>query len=132
MKTRNIKELLLFSFLILFMYAGFYILTLLFLTSYDAKGLVIGNIYIFTPLVILISTTWYAFKDGFSFPTIGLVCTLYPITFFTFRGWYWEFFLYYAICAVLGNFLGHGIRLAYTHIKSSREVKHGTNYLGRH
>lgn len=68
---------------ILFMYAGMYLIAFhLVSDTMVSKGLVVGNILIYTPVVLFFLGLVYGLFKGFSIWLLILVFLLYPVTIF--------------------------------------------------
>ncbi len=92
---------------ILFMYAGMYLIAFhLVSDTMVSKGLVVGNILIYTPVVLLFLGLVYGLFKGFSIWLLILVFLLYPVTIFFFQEWILLYQLAYTFCALIGNGLG--------------------------
>ncbi|HEM6082901.1 TPA: hypothetical protein U2B95_001378 [Streptococcus suis] len=101
------KAMILAGLVILFMYAGIYLIAFhLIKDTMVSKGLVVGNILIYTPLVLFLLGLIYGISEGFSIWLIALVLLLYPVTIFFFQEWIVVYQIAYALCAVMGNGLG--------------------------
>lgn len=101
------KAMILAGLVILFMYAGIYLIAFhLIKDTMVSKGLVVGNILIYTPLVLFLLGLIYGISEGFSIWLIALVLLLYPVTIFFFQEWIVVYQIVYAICAITGNGLG--------------------------
>ncbi|MGQ7358254.1 hypothetical protein ACTGWZ_03880 [Streptococcus suis] len=101
------KAMILAGLVILFMYAGIYLIAFyLIKDTMVSKGLVVGNILIYTPLVLFLLGLIYGLSEGLSIWLIALVLLLYPVTIFFFQEWIVVYQIAYAICAVMGNGLG--------------------------
>ena len=92
---------------ILFMYAGMYLIAFhLVSDTMVSKGLVVGNILLYTPFVLFLLGLIYGVNKGFSIWLIALVFLLYPVTIFFFQEWILLYHLAYTFCAFMGNGLG--------------------------
>ncbi|HEM4051308.1 TPA: hypothetical protein U1W10_001319 [Streptococcus suis] len=92
---------------ILFMYAGMYLIAFhLVSDTMVSKGLVVGNILIYTPVVLFFLGLVYGLFKGFSIWLLILVFLLYPVTIFFFQEWILLYQLAYTFCALIGNGLG--------------------------
>lgn len=101
------KAMILAGLVILFMYAGIYLIAFhLIRDTMVSKGLVVGNILIYTPLVLFLLGLIYGVNKGFSIWLIALVFLLYPITIFFFQEWIVLYQITYTICAIMGSGLG--------------------------
>ncbi|HFI0106783.1 TPA: hypothetical protein ACGOV5_001745 [Streptococcus suis] len=105
------KAMILAGLVILFMYAGIYLIAFyLIKDTMVSKGLVVGNMLMYTPLVLfllgLIYGLIYGLSEGLSIWLIALVLLLYPVTIFFFQEWIVVYQIVYAICAITGNGLG--------------------------
>ncbi|HEM5985076.1 TPA: hypothetical protein U2B44_001510 [Streptococcus suis] len=101
------KAMILAGLVILFMYVGIYLIAFhLIKDTMVSKGLVVGNILIYTPLVLFLLGLIYGISEGFSIWLIALVLLLYPVTIFFFQEWIVVYQIAYAICAITGNGLG--------------------------
>ncbi|HEM4056122.1 TPA: hypothetical protein U1W00_001754 [Streptococcus suis] len=95
------------TIVILFMYAGMYLIAFhLVSDTMVSKGLVVGNILIYTPVVLLFLGLVYGLFKGFSIWLLILVFLLYPVTIFFFQEWILLYQLAYTFCALIGNGLG--------------------------
>ncbi|HEM3702595.1 TPA: hypothetical protein U1D11_002274 [Streptococcus suis] len=101
------KAMILAGLVILFMYAGIYLIAFhLIKDTMVSKGLVVGNILIYTPLVLFLLGLIYGISEGLSIWLIALVLLLYPVTIFFFQEWIVVYQIAYTICAITGNGLG--------------------------
>ncbi|HFU3947438.1 TPA: hypothetical protein ACGPAJ_002113 [Streptococcus suis] len=101
------KAMILAGLVILFMYAGIYLIAFhLIKDTMVSKGLVVGNILIYTPLVLFLLGLTFGLSEGVSIWLIALVLLLYPVTIFFFHEWIVVYQIAYAICAITGNGLG--------------------------
>lgn len=92
---------------ILFMYAGMYLIAFhLVSDTMVSKGLVVGNILIYTPVVLFFLGLVYGLFKGFSIWLLILVFLLYPVTIFFFQEWIVVYQIAYTLCAIFGNGLG--------------------------
>lgn len=92
---------------ILFMYAGMYLIAFhLVSDTMVSKGLVVGNILIYTPVVLFFLGLVYGLFKGFSIWLLILVFLLYPVTIFFFQEWILLYHLAYTFCSLIGNGLG--------------------------
>ncbi|HFI0218334.1 TPA: hypothetical protein ACGO59_001441 [Streptococcus suis] len=104
---------------ILFMYAGMYLIAFhLVRDTMLSKGLVVGNILIYTPVVLLFLGLVYGLFKGFSIWLLILVLLLYPVTIFFFKEWIILYQIVYTLCALIGN--GIGAQLFYLRKKSKK------------
>ncbi|HFH9840343.1 TPA: hypothetical protein ACGONB_001982 [Streptococcus suis] len=101
------KAMILAGLVILFMYAGIYLIAFhLIQDTMVSKGLVVGNILIYTPLVLFLLGLIYGLIKGFSIRLLALVFLLYPLTIFFFQEWIVVYQIAYTIYAIMGNGLG--------------------------
>ncbi|WP_029186263.1 hypothetical protein [Streptococcus suis] len=101
------KAMILAGLVILFMYAGIYLIAFhLIKDTMVSKGLVVGNILIYTPLVLFLLGLIYGFFKGFSIRLLALVFLLYPVTICFFQEWIVVYQIAYTICVIMGNGLG--------------------------
>ncbi|HFI0158275.1 TPA: hypothetical protein ACGOSR_000467 [Streptococcus suis] len=101
------KAMILAGLVILFMYAGMYLIAFhLVSDTMVSKGLVVGNILIYTPVVLFFLGLVYGLFKGFSIWLLILVFLLYPVTIFFFQEWILLYQLAYTFCALIGNGLG--------------------------
>ncbi|HFI0564134.1 TPA: hypothetical protein ACGO35_001862 [Streptococcus suis] len=92
---------------ILFMYAGMYLIAFhLVRDTMLSKGLVVGNILIYTPVVLFFLGLVYGLIKGFSIWLLILVFLLYPVTICFFQEWIVVYQIAYTLCAIFGNGLG--------------------------
>ncbi|HEL1959818.1 TPA: hypothetical protein TYI36_000211 [Streptococcus suis] len=92
---------------ILFMYAGMYLIAFhLVSDTVVSKGLVVGNILIYTPVVLFFLGLVYGLFKGFSIWLLILVLLLYPVTIFFFKEWIILYQIVYTLCALIGNGIG--------------------------
>ncbi|MEG3343541.1 hypothetical protein [Streptococcus suis] len=104
---------------ILFMYAGMYLIAFhLVSDTVVSKGLVVGNILIYTPVVLFFLGLVYGLFKGFSIWLLILVLLLYPVTIFFFKEWIILYQIVYTLCALIGN--GIGALLFYLRKKSKK------------
>lgn len=101
------KAMILAGLVILFMYTGIYLIAFhLIKDTMVSKGLVVGNILIYTPVVLFFLGLVYGLFKGFSIWLLILVFLLYPVTIFFFQEWILLYHLAYTFCAFIGNGLG--------------------------
>ncbi|HFI0042136.1 TPA: hypothetical protein ACGO8N_000933 [Streptococcus suis] len=101
------KAMILAGLVILFMYAGIYLIAFhLIKDTMVSKGLVVGNILMYTPLVLFLLGLIYGLNKGFSIWLIALVLLLYPVTIFFFQEWIVVYQIVYTLCALIGNGIG--------------------------
>ncbi|HFI0772401.1 TPA: hypothetical protein ACGOX9_001789 [Streptococcus suis] len=104
---------------ILFMYAGMYLIAFhLVSDTMVSKGLVVGNILIYTPVVLFFLGLVYGLFKGFSIWLLILVLLLYPVTICFFQEWIVVYQIAYILCAIFGN--GIGALLFYLRKKSKK------------
>lgn len=106
------KKEIFFLLPLFFFYFVFYIL--LRYVPMDAilsKGLVVGNVLIYSPLATLLVSLLYAAFYGFSLHFSFLVALLFFLTIFTFGEWIPLYHAVYFLCSLAGNGLGHLIYL---------------------
>ena len=95
-----------------FFYFVFYILLrYLPMDSILSKGLVVGNVLIYSPLATFLVSLLYAALYGFSLRFSFLVALLFFLTIFTFGEWIPLYHAAYFLCSLAGNGLGHLIYL---------------------
>lgn len=101
------KAMILAGLVILFMYAGIYLIAFhLIKDIMVSKGLVVGNMLLYTPLVLFLLGLIYGLSEGLSIWLIALVLLLYPVTTFFFNEWIIPYQIVYTLCALIGNGLG--------------------------
>ncbi|HFI0114438.1 TPA: hypothetical protein ACGO7C_001820 [Streptococcus suis] len=101
------KAMILAGLVILFMYAGLYLIAFhLIKDTMVSKGLVVGNMLLYTPLVLLLLGLIYGLSEGLSIWLIALVLLLYPVTIFFFQEWIVVYQIAYTVCVIMGNGLG--------------------------
>ncbi|HFI0039051.1 TPA: hypothetical protein ACGOXV_001290 [Streptococcus suis] len=101
------KAMILAGLVILFMYAGIYLIAFyLIKDTMVSKGLVVGNMLMYTPLVLFLLGLIYGLSEGLSIWLIALVFLLYPVTIFFFQEWIILYQIVYTLCALIGNGLG--------------------------
>ncbi|HEM2779699.1 TPA: hypothetical protein U0618_000449 [Streptococcus suis] len=107
LRKESWKNLVLATLIILSMYAGIYLIAFhLISDTMVSKGLVVGNILIYTPVVLFFLGLVYGLFKGFSIWLLILVFLLYPVTIFFFQEWILLYQLAYTFCALSGNGLG--------------------------
>ncbi|CYW34352.1 membrane protein [Streptococcus suis] len=107
LRKESWKNLVLATLIILSMYAGMYLIAFhLVSDTMVSKGLVVGNILIYTPVVLFFLGLVYGLFKGFSIWLLILVFLLYPVTIFFFQEWILLYQLAYTFCALIGNGLG--------------------------
>ena len=100
------KKEIFFLLPLFFFYFVFYILLrYLPMDSILSKGLVVGNVLIYSPLATFLVSLFYAAFHGFSF----LVALLFFLTIFTFGEWIPLYHAAYFLFSLAGNGLGHVI-----------------------
>lgn len=101
------KAMILAGLVILFMYTGIYLIAFhLIKDTMVSKGLVVGNMLMYTPLVLFLLGLIYGLSEGLSIWLSALVFLLYPVTIFFFQEWIVVYQIAYTLCAVMGNGLG--------------------------
>ncbi|MGQ7375336.1 hypothetical protein ACTGY2_02950 [Streptococcus suis] len=101
------KAMILAGLVILFMYTGIYLIAFhLIKDTMVSKGLVVGNMLMYTPLVLFFLGLVYGLFKGLSIWLSALVFLLYPVTIFFFQEWIVVYQIAYTLCAVMGNGLG--------------------------
>ncbi|WP_105206665.1 hypothetical protein [Streptococcus suis] len=101
------KAMILAGLVILFMYTGIYLIAFhLIKDTMVSKGLVVGNMLMYTPLVLFLLSLIYGLSEGLSIWLSALVFLLYPVTIFFFQEWIVVYQIAYTLCAVMGNGLG--------------------------
>lgn len=119
LRKESWKNLVLATLIILSMYAGMYLIAFhLVSDTMVSKGLVVGNILIYTPVVLFFLGLVYGLFKGFSIWLLILVFLLYPVTIFFFQEWILLYQLAYTFCALIGN--GLGALLFYLRKKSKK------------
>ncbi|HEM5264818.1 TPA: hypothetical protein U1339_002284 [Streptococcus suis] len=119
LRKESWKNLVLATLIILSMYAGMYLLAFhLVSDTMVSKGLVVGNILIYTPVVLFFLGLVYGLFKGFSIWLLILVLLLYPVTIFFFKEWIILYQIVYTLCALIGN--GIGALLFYLRKKSKK------------
>ncbi|MDW8765158.1 hypothetical protein Q7W28_03265 [Streptococcus suis] len=107
LRKESWKNLVLATLIILSMYAGIYLIAFhLISDTMLSKVLVVGNILLYTPIVLFLTGLLYGFFHGFSPSLLALVFLLYPITIFFFQEWIVLYQITYTICAIMGSGLG--------------------------
>lgn len=95
------------TLIILSMYAGIYLIAFhLISDTMLSKELVVGNILLYTPIVLFLTGLLYGFFYGFSPSLLALVLLLYPVTIFFFKEWIILYQIVYTLCALIGNGVG--------------------------
>ena len=106
------KKEIFFLLPLVFFYFVFYLMLLsLDMDSILSKGLVVGNVLIYSPLATLLVSLLYAALYGFSLRFSFLVALLFFLTIFTFGEWIPLYHAAYFLCSLAGNGLGHLIYL---------------------
>ena len=106
------KKEIFFLLPLFFFYFVFYILLRYVpMDSILSKGLVVGNVLIYSPLATLLVSLLYAALYGFSLRFSFLVALLFFLTIFTFGEWIPLYHAAYFLCSLAGNGLGHLIYL---------------------
>lgn len=107
LQKESCKNLAIVTLIILFMYAGIYLIAFhLISDTMLSKELVVGNILLYTPIVLFLTGLLYGFFYGFSPSLLALVLLLYPVTIFFFREWIVLYQIVYTLCALIGNGIG--------------------------
>ena len=104
------KKEIFFLLPLFFFYFVFYILLRYVpMDSILSKGLVVGNVLIYSPLATLLVSLLYAIFHGFSLRFSFLVALLFFLTIFTFGEWIPLYHAAYFLFSLAGNGLGHVI-----------------------
>ena len=107
---KGYKKEIFFLLPLVFFYFVFYILLrYLPMDSILSKGLVVGNVLIYSPLATLLVSLLYAAFHGFSLRFSFLVALLFFLTIFTFGEWIPLYHAAYFLFSLAGNGLGHVI-----------------------
>ncbi|MCA9761421.1 MAG: hypothetical protein KC463_07930 [Streptococcus sp.] len=107
LQKKSWKSLAVVALIILFMYAGIYLIAFhLISDTMLSKELVVGNILLYTPIVLFLTGLLYGFFYGFSPSLLALVLLLYPVTIFFFKEWIILYQIVYTLCALIGNGIG--------------------------
>ncbi|HEM5240758.1 hypothetical protein [Streptococcus suis] len=107
LRKESWKSLVLATLIILSMYAGIYLIAFhLISDTMLSKVLVVGNILLYTPIVLFLTGLLYGFFHGFSPSLLALVLLLYPVTIFFFKEWIILYQIVYTLCALIGNGIG--------------------------
>ncbi|HEM5131103.1 TPA: hypothetical protein U1349_000183 [Streptococcus suis] len=107
LRKESWKNLVLAPLIILSMYAGIYLIAFhLISDTMLSKELVVGNILLYTPIVLFLTGLLYGFFYGFSPSLLALVLLLYPVTIFFFKEWIILYQIVYTLCALIGNGIG--------------------------
>ena len=102
------KKEIFFLLPLFFFYFVFYILLrYLPIDSILSKGLVVGNVLIYSPLATLLVSLLYAAFYGFPLRFSFLVALLFFLTIFTFGEWIPLYHAAYFLFSLAGNGLGH-------------------------
>ncbi|HEM5141353.1 hypothetical protein [Streptococcus suis] len=119
LRKESWKNLVLATLIILSMYAGIYLIAFhLISDTMLSKVLVVGNILLYTPIVLFLTGLLYGFFHGFSPSLLALVLLLYPVTICFFQEWIVVYQIAYILCAIFGN--GIGALLFYLRKKSKK------------
>ncbi|HEL1942526.1 TPA: hypothetical protein TYI14_001467 [Streptococcus suis] len=119
LRKESWKNLVLATLIILSMYAGIYLIAFhLISDTMLSKVLVVGNILLYTPIVLFLTGLLYGFFHGFSPSLLALALLLYPVTIFFFKEWIILYQIVYTLCALIGN--GIGAQLFYLRKKSKK------------
>ena len=107
LQKKSWKSLAVVALIILFMYAGIYLIAFhLISDTMLSKELVVGNILLYTPIVLFLTGLLYGLFNGFSPSLLALVLLLYPVTFFFLKEWIILYQIVYTLCALIGNGIG--------------------------
>ncbi|CYU11994.1 hypothetical protein HO942_02975 [Streptococcus suis] len=107
LRKESWKNLVLATLIILSMYAGIYLIAFhLISDTMLSKELVVGNILLYTPIVLFLTGLLYGFFHGFFPSLLALVLLLYPVTIFFFKEWIILYQIVYTLCALIGNGIG--------------------------
>ncbi|HEM3461330.1 hypothetical protein [Streptococcus suis] len=107
LRKESWKNLVLATLIVLSMYAGIYLIAFhLISDTMLSKELVVGNILLYTPIVLFLTGLLYGFFNGFSPSLLALVLLLYPVTIFFFKEWIILYQIVYTLCALIGNGIG--------------------------
>ncbi|HEL1692583.1 TPA: hypothetical protein TX926_000356 [Streptococcus suis] len=107
LRKESLKSLAIVALIILSMYAGIYLIAFhLISDTMLSKELVVGNILLYTPIVLFLTGLLYGFFHGFSPSLLALVLLLYPVTICFFQEWIVVYQIAYTLCAIFGNGLG--------------------------
>ncbi|MBO4110627.1 hypothetical protein J5583_10875 [Streptococcus suis] len=107
LRKESWKNLVLATLIVLSIYAGIYLIAFhLISDTMLSKELVVGNILLYTPIVLFLMGLLYGFCNGFSPSLLALVLLLYPVTIFFFKEWIILYQIVYTLCALIGNGIG--------------------------
>ncbi|ASW49334.2 MULTISPECIES: hypothetical protein [Streptococcus] len=107
LRKESWKNLVLATLIVLSMYADIYLIAFhLISDTMLSKELVVGNILLYTPIVLFLTGLLYGFFNGFSPSLLALVLLLYPVTIFFFKEWIILYQIVYTLCALIGNGIG--------------------------
>ncbi|HEM6084925.1 hypothetical protein ACTGJ2_03100 [Streptococcus suis] len=107
LRKESWKNLVLATLIVLSMYADIYLIAFhLISDTMLSKELVVGNILLYTPIVLFLTGLLYGFFNGFSPSLLALVLLLYPVTIFFFKEWIILYQIVYTLCALIGNGVG--------------------------
>ena len=107
----NKKEIFFLLPLFFFYFVFYILLRYVPMDSILSKGLVVGNVLIYSPLATLLVSLLYAAFYGFSLRFSFLVALLFFLTIFTFGEWIPLYHAAYFLCSLAGNCLEHLIYL---------------------
>ena len=107
----NKKEIFFLLPLFFFYFVFYILLRYVPMASILSKGLVVGNVLIYSPLATLLVSLLYAAFYEFSLRFSFLVALLFFLTIFTFGEWIPLYHAAYFLCSLAGNGLGHLIYL---------------------
>ncbi|HEM3629382.1 TPA: hypothetical protein U1C40_002422 [Streptococcus suis] len=107
LRKESWKNLVLATLIVLSIYVGIYLIAFhLISDTMLSKELVVGNILLYTPIVLFLTGLLYGFCNGFSPSLLALVLLLYPVTIFFFKEWIILYQIVYTLCALIGNGIG--------------------------
>ena len=104
------KRTLPFLAVLFFFYLLFYeIVQVIPMKELLRKGLMIQNIFVYSPLITVLVAAIYTGLYGFSHRFLLLVMLMFFVTILTFGEWILLYHVAYFICLLVGTLLGYGV-----------------------
>ena len=117
---RKFFKYLPYYLVVFFFYCPLYGLFILLSSNPDLTRLYLLNIFIISPVVVLIVSLLYSYRFGFSLHWLLGSCLLYGFNIIPFREFIIVYFLAYEILILLGTVIGAAIRYLMQKLKNKK------------